>query len=186
MRAPARWTALVALLLASATPARALAGDGTLDLGLTGGTSTWQGDPTAGTLLRVGYRIDDWLGFHGMGRLGYASVDERALVLVGVGAQAWTTFGESQPFVRLTLVHAHEEPVDAIPGDVFGALFGVGDGIRHRAGVEPAVGLDYRLWRDGPLDVVATAEASFQVFPDDRGPTLYVLGGLGLGIRHDL
>jgi hypothetical protein len=176
--------ATAALVVLLATPAEA--GEATLDLGAAAGLSTWEGDAAGTTMLRAGYRIDDWIGLHGEGRLGYAGVDERVLVLVGLGAQLWGTFGDAQPFFRLTLTHQHEEPVDAIPNDIFGTLFGVGDGIRHRAGLEPALGLDYVLWRDGPLDVVASAEASFQLYPDERGPKVYFFGGFGMGIRHDL
>lgn len=175
-----------ALALLALRTAPAAAGEATLDLGAAGGLSTWEGDAAGTTMLRAGYRIEPWIGLHGEGRLGYAGVDERVLVLVGLGAQLWGTFGDAQPFFRLTLTHQHEEPVDAIPSDLFGTLFGVGDGIRHRAGLEPAVGLDYVLWRDGALDVVASAEASLQLYPDDRGPKLYFLGGLGMGIRHEL
>lgn len=172
---------LVALLAAPAA-----AGEATLDLGAAAGLSSWEGDPAGTTVLRAGYRMDQWLGLHGEGRLGYAGVDERVLVLVGLGAQVWATFGDAQPFFRLTLTHQHEEPVDAIPNDVFGALLGVGDGIRHRAGLEPALGLDYVLWRDGALGVVVSAEASSQLYPDERGPAVYFFGGLGMGIRHAL
>ena len=68
--------------------------------------------------------------------------------------------------------------------DPAGALFGVGDGIRHRAGGDFAVGFDLPLHHGPALDVYATVEAVADWFPDPRGPSLYALGSAALGVSH--
>ena len=83
-------------------------------------------------------------------------------------------------------VHQHEEPYAALMDQPVGALFGVGDGIRHRAGgrVGAQLALPFRDHRHGDwylaLDLDATA------FLDaDRGPRWMSSAGLSVGFSYD-
>jgi hypothetical protein len=83
-------------------------------------------------------------------------------------------------------VHQHEESADAIEADRWGALFGVGDGLRHRGGGEAAVGVDLPFHRDKAVEIFATVEGHADWFPDPRGPEWYGGGGLALGFNYFL
>jgi hypothetical protein len=172
--------ALLALaLLASAREARA--GELQIALGAAGEASSWQGDDAVYSTLQVGWRIKDLVSFDLLSRLGYGDVDDRVLTYFSLGAEIWGRIGKIRPHARLALAHQHEEPMMAIEADPFGALFGVGDGIRHRGGAQIGAGIDVpvgRLFRQ-PLALAIGASATW--FPDDRGPTWY--GGAWVSLR---
>jgi hypothetical protein len=93
--------------------------------------------------------------------------------------------GRLRPFLRLGLVHQHEEPIAAYRHQFFQSVLGVGDGIRHRAGFDVATGVEvpfvalHRGFLYGAADVLATW------FPDPRGPGWYLTAGASIGIRWD-
>ena len=62
------------------------------------------------------------------------TIDDRVLTYLSLGSTLYGHIGIARPYVRLALVHQHEEPTSAYRDDPFGAMFGVGDGIRHRGG----------------------------------------------------
>jgi hypothetical protein len=162
-------------------PAAARAGDLQISLGAAGETTSWEGDSAVYSSFQIGWRWRDLVSVDFLGRLGYGQVDDRVLTYLSVGAELWGRLGTTRPHVRLGLVHQHEEPIAGIDADPFGALFGVGDGIRHRAGGQISAALDVpigRLWRH-PLFISFGAQATS--FPDDRGPDLY--WGAGAGVR---
>ena len=108
------------------------------------------------------------------------------LTLLAIGAQIWGRLGPTRPFARLAFIHQHEEPIPAVEQNVGGAIFGVGDGIRHRGGAEGALGVDWTFHTRKEWSFYSTAEASFAGFPNSSGPGWYVLGSLGLGVQYTL
>lgn len=187
-KAPLRSFALTAALAALALlfPRAAMAGDLRLNLSLSGAGSEWRDDPAAWGGLGLGYRFFDLVGVYALGRLGYGAVDQRMLTLLAVGAQIWGRLGPTRPFARVAFIHQHEEPMPAVEHNMGGAIFGVGDGIRHRAGAEGALGVDWTFHARKPWSFFATAETSFAGFPNSSGPGWYVLGSLGLGVQYTL
>jgi len=152
--------------------------------GVQAGSSTWPGDPVALTTLKLAWRFQDVVAPFFMGRVGYGSVNDRSLVTLIIGAQLWGRLGPARPYLRAAVEHQHEEPIASVRNDPFGALFGVGDGIRHRAGGDFAAGVDLPLHHGPQLDVYATVEAVADWFPDPRGPTFYALGSAALSVSH--
>ena len=65
--------------------------------------------------------------------------------LSSLGGQLWGRIGVARPYVRASLLHPHEGSLSVVAKDYLRAAFGVGDGIRHRAGGEVAVGVDVPL-----------------------------------------
>ena len=83
----------------------------------------------------------------------------------------------------------------ALPADLFGregyggiagAIFGVGDGIRHRFGVEVGLGVDWNFVTVKRTTFFSGVEAFLHAFPDDRGPTFYGGGSLSVGLHYAL
>ncbi|MEZ4295267.1 MAG: hypothetical protein R3B70_09860 [Polyangiaceae bacterium] len=175
-----------ALALATLCPRPASAGDFRLNVSLSGAGSEWRDDGAVWGGLGLGYRFFDLVGVYALGRLGYGSVDQRMLTLLALGAQIWGRLGPTRPYARIAFIHQHEEPVAAVEQNVGGAVFGVGDGIRHRAGAEGALGLDWTFYEKLPWSLFANAEASFAGLPNSSGPGFYVLGSVGLGVHYTL
>jgi hypothetical protein len=173
-----------AFSLLSAAPAQA----GEIQVaGFAGGQgSTWRSDGSGFVALRLGYRFLDLVGPYFLGRAGYATVDQRVLELVQIGGQIWGRLGPTRPYARFGFVHQHEEPWSAVKADVGGALFGVGDGIRHRMGMEGGLGLDIPFKQMKSWQFHATVEAFLSGFPDSKGPPIYVGGTAGLGFNYAL
>jgi hypothetical protein len=159
----------------------ARAGELLVEGGAAGVGSTWKDDGGAVGQLRVGWRFARVVSVDVFGRLGYAAVDQRLMTGVGLGATAWLPVRTVRPFARFGVVHQHEEPVPGMSGDVFGALVGVGDGIRHRGGVTFGVGVDVPFAKTGAVEWFAGADLGATYFTDTRGPQGYLGGGLHLG-----
>jgi hypothetical protein len=164
-------------------PAVELYADGSV----VGGGSTWTLDPTIGSALRAGVELWDVLGIEGQGRLAYGRVDERMLAAVSVGLRAslpLEELGPIEPYGRVHLLHQHEEPIAGMADDVLGSLVGIGDAIRHRGGLEAALGARWTFAEDDALRFSAVAEGYVDWFPDVRGPALYGGASLGLGVEY--
>jgi hypothetical protein len=183
-RVPA--AALVLALLGASSPVSA---HGERDLpvavALSVDGSSWEGDGVGYGALRVGHRWD-WISVDFLGRLGYGTVDERMLSYFALGGSVYGRLGRTRPHLRLALVHQHEEPIVAVKADPLGALFGVGDGIRHRGGAMAGAGIDVPVGRMGRGDLYVTVEASGTHFPDPRGPRWYWGAGAGIGWAYEL
>jgi hypothetical protein len=175
-----------ALAVFVAAPATARATDYQLALGASAAGSEWRGDAIGYSSLKTGLRFGDIAGPYLQGRVGYGTVDERLLTLLSLGGQIWGRIGGTRPYARLAFLHQHEESMSVVAGDFGSALFGVGDGIRHRAGGELGAGLDIPLVRRDDLTLFGTVDASAKLFPDDLGPMVYAGGGLHLGMGYDL
>ena len=146
--------------------------------------STWRGDGSVGEALRLGYRFGDLIAIDTVGRLGYGTVDQRMITYLSLGGTIYGRLGKVRPSFRLALVHQHEEPAPGVRNDPWGTVFGVGDGIRHRAGGSTSVGFDVPIERThGGIEITLGAAADAVWFPDPKGPTLYAGGSLWLGLN---
>ena len=145
----------------------------------------WSGDGVIpGAQLRAGYRFANLVGPVFVGREAYAKEDERLLTLISLGAQVWWPPIEPRPYARLSWVHQHEEFVGYAQDEPFGVLFGVGNGIRHRGGVELALGTDIRFAESESIDWLLSPElyADWILASEAPGPKYYLGGGLSVGL----
>jgi len=172
------------LLVLHSAPARAGGIDVTTGVG--GALSAWRGDAGPQGWGLVGYRFNRLVVLEGSGRLGYAPVDKRTLVVLGLGASLWAPTGLVRPMVRLAVLHQHEEPRDALVANVFEAVMGVGDGIRHRAGLEAATGVGFEISRLASSPLLLGLDVRGSLHPDTRGPRWYFGGGLWASVQFDL
>lgn len=92
-------------------------------------------------------------------------------------------------YTRASFMHLHEVPWAVVEDDPVLSTIGSAEGIRHRSGLELAVGLLAPLL---PQEVPgqrlgAYIELATSVFPDDYGPRLYgaVETGLTLSVGRD-
>jgi hypothetical protein len=177
---------LAALAFVVVTERPAHATEFQLKTGLLGETSTWRDDPAATGALSLGLRFSDLVSVYFQGRVGYAGVDQRMLTMVQIGGQIYGRLGRVRPFFRFGLVHQHEESWAAVNGDVFGALFGVGDGIRHRGGFEWAGGVEVPFAKVKRTQFFASGEGLVTWFPDPRGPAAYGGMMLSLGLNYSI
>ncbi len=58
---------------------------------------------------------------------------------------------------------------------------GVGDGIRHRAGGDAAIGVDVPFFKRDQVQLFGTLEGYALWFPNTQGPNVYAGGGVGVG-----
>jgi len=171
-----------ACLLLLATPARA--GELDVSLGFDGSASEWD-ENIAGPSLGVGWAFYPWLQVDFISRTSYAQVDERILTYLSLGIEAHHTIGPVRPLLRAGVVHQHEEPIAAVEDQPFQALLGVGDGIRHRAGLDLTAGLEVPLYQLDRGDLYSAVQVGAAWFPDPRGPSWYAAAGLAVGLRWD-
>ena len=176
--------ALAATLSLGAATARA--GDIHVSLGAAGGASEWRGDGNAFTTLRLGYRAFEWLTGYFLARLGYGGVDERLLTGISVGVQAAKRFGPIRAYLRAGFVHQHEESAAAVRSNAWGAAFGIGDAIRHRAGADLAAGVEIPFKKTARWEFFAAAEGFGDWFTGSSGPSWYFGGGLAVGFHYSL
>lgn len=148
--------------------------------------SSWRGDSTFGQALKLGYRMGDIVAIDTVGRLGYGTVDNRVITYLSLGGTLYGRLGKLRPYVRLAFVHQHEEPTAGVREDPFGALFGVGDGIRHRGGFGSGLGLDFPIETVKSTQLVVGVDTSAAWFLDPRGPRLYAGGSLWLGLNFGI
>jgi hypothetical protein len=178
--------ALAAALWAGGTR---LARAGELDtaLGLDAADSEWQEDHLSYGTFKLGYRFGlPWFQLTYIGKLGYASVDERLLTYLSLGPEIRPhLFERVRPYARGLVVHQHEENVDAAQNQPYQALVGVGDGIRHRAGVAAGLGLEIPFAEHLQGDFYASIDLAATYFPDDRGPHRYLTAGASIGLKWD-
>lgn len=150
--------------------------------------SSWRGDAALGQTFKLGLRFKELIAIDALTRVGYAAVDERMLTYVSLGTTVYGKLagGTLRPYGRLALVHQHEEPTSAVRNDPFGALFGVGDGIRHRGGFGSSLGMDVVVMKGMSSAFLLGLDLNGTWFPDPRGPALYYGGGLWAGLDYSL
>lgn len=175
---------LVLVLLLAGT---ARAGELDLDAGLVASTTAWPGDHGGGAALDASWWFRRWIGASFVGKEQYATVDDRYLSYFSVNAVARHAAGPLRLTYALGLVHQHEEPRAAVMEQPFQSLFGVGDGIRHRAGGRAAVQLALPVKQLAHGDVFVALDLDATVFADDdRGPRWMTSAGLSLGFTRRL
>lgn len=175
---------LAVLFAGVALPSLAHAGEIQLSYGMGGEGSSWRTDGAGFGSLKAGYRFLDLVAPYISVRLGYGAVDERLLTLIQIGGQIWARIGIVRPYLRFGLVHQHEETMAAVAMDAFGAVWGVGDGIRHRGGFEGALGADIPFKKVKAWEFHAMIEGFCTGFPDPRGPAVYGGATAGLGFNY--
>ncbi|HEX7666802.1 MAG TPA: hypothetical protein VF407_19875, partial [Polyangiaceae bacterium] len=121
--------------------------DAMLESAMVGGSSSWPGDPAILSELRLGFRFMETGALYVQSGLGYAPVNQRELVQIAFGGQLWLRVWKLKPFVRLAVIHQHEESTASWKNDFGESLLGIGNGIRHRAGAEAALGMDFPFYR---------------------------------------
>jgi len=160
--------------------------------GVTGATayrSTWRGDYGAGTTLRVGARFSHIVAGDFQVWESYASVNHRIDTGLSIGATAFIPLRLVHPYLRLFVMHQHEEGLVSVVNAPAGYLFGIGAGIRHRAGGGAVLGAELPVHTsdDKRLSLILFGEGAAQYFPDATlGPHAYFLVDFGLGVDFEL
>jgi len=176
----------VLAVLALGSSASSSAGELDLHLGVQGTTTAWDGDHGGGAALDVGYWFLPWFGASFIGKEQYATIDDRFLSYFSVNAAARHTFGPLRLTGTLGVVHQHEEPRAAVMSQPLQALFGVGDGIRHRMAARTGVSLAWPFAQYDHGDLYVALDVDGTLFADDdRGPRWMTNAGLSLGFTYD-
>lgn len=147
-----------------------------------GGSSAWSGDPVTYGGLTLGLRLYQIFTPFAQGRLGYGRIDQRLLTLLSLGLCAGGYIGDRfYPRGFISFSHQHEESMASVDEEPGGAIFGVGAGIRHRAGVQLGAGFDIVLQRTPQYEVTAGPEISTLFMTYSTGPGFYGMIGLVAG-----
>jgi len=164
----------------------ASAGELDMNLGLQATTTGWPDDNGGGFALDASWWFRPWLGASFIGKEQYASVDDRMLSYFSINAAARHDLGRLRLTGTLGLVHQHEESRAAIMQQPVQALFGVGDGIRHRAGSRAGFSLGLPFTTHGHGDYFVALDLDGTGFADsDRGPRWMASAGLSIGFTYD-
>ncbi len=153
-----------------------------LSISLLAGGTTWQGDPLGTGSLLLGLRLFSSIALVVQGRLGYARIDQRQLTAILVGLLGGGYLSE-KVYGRLSVsfVHQHEESIAAVAEQPAGALLGIGTGIRHRAGVQGNLGVDFVAYRQPKYDLTVGPEVAISYLTYSTGPSVYGFVGLSAG-----
>lgn len=178
--------ALVVPLLAGAAalfaPGPSAAGEFQLDAALNVKASTWRGDFGAGPQLRLGYRFAEVFAVDAVIWEELSSVDYRLNTGLTLGVTGFLQIEGIRASLRAYFIHQHEEAMVSVAHNPFGAIFGIGAGIRHRAGAGGALGLEIPFEKDEDFEFVIVTSLNVTVFPEAiLGPRAYfgVSGGIG-------
>lgn len=151
-------------------------------LGLAVGGSGWSGDVLGYASLTLGVRLFRFVTPFGMLRMGYANVDQRLLTFLSLGMQfGYPVRNRAYPFLRLGFVHQHEESLAALVETPLGAVLGIGNAIRHRAGGQAALGCDFVVLRGARGELSLGPEVMLAYLGYSSGPNLYGSVGVQLG-----
>jgi hypothetical protein len=166
----------------------ARAGDVELSLGAgpTTYATTWRGDWGAGGTLRAGARFSHVIAGDFQVWESLANVNERVNTGLSLGVTGFLPLRAVHPYARLFVLHQHEEGLVSVTNTPAGYLFGIGSGIRHRAGGGLCLGAEVPLKTTdaGRLAWVFLADAMTIWFPDATlGPSAYF--GVDLGVGFD-
>ena len=178
---------ILGVIATAAAAGTARAGELDVAYGLGATTSAWEDDSGFSSSLKVGYFFSrlPWLAPIFVGRLELVPVDDRMVHYFSIGAEARRRLGPVRGYMRLGLVHVHEESRSAFRDHVLQSIVGIGDGLRHRAGGNAGLGVELPLRRFGASDLYGVLDVSATAFADDRGPSWYVSATLGVGYRWD-
>ncbi len=154
--------------------------------GATTYASTWRGDYGAGATLRAGVRFNHVFAVDFQTWESFATVNRRLNTGLSLGVTGYLPFRAAHPYARLFAIHQHEEGLVSAQNAPAGTLFGIGAGIRHRAGGGLSLGAEipFGASRDKRFEWQVIADVTAMYFPDDSlGPHTYV--GLNLGVGFD-
>lgn len=155
--------------------------------GLTGYASTWRGDFGTGGTIRAGARFAHVLQPDVQLWESFATVNERMNTELSLGISGFLPLPGVRPYARLYVLHQHEEGLVSVENTPGGYLFGIGAGIRHRAGggMQLGVEIPVRPGVPGRLTTLLFAELKANYFPDNTlGPTSYVGIDVGIGLDY--
>lgn len=156
-------------------------------LSLSFGTTSWRTDTLGYGGISLGLRLYDVVTPFVDVRLGYGSVDQRLLTMLAIGVEGgFAATSTIYPRARFGFVHQHEESMAAVAEEPFGAVLGIGKGIRHRAGVVFGLGCDFVFFRRPKISLSAGPELSGAWLTYSSGPPLYVFVGANLGLQIPL
>ncbi len=148
--------------------------------------SSWQGDFVGGGLLRLGYRFArvvaiDFVGWESMG-----VVDDRFDTGLTFGVTGFIPLRYVRPSLRVFAIHQHEEGAVSVAQTPAGFVFGIGSGIRHRAGGGLTLGAEIPIGKNKEMEWIVFAQLQGIWFPDPLGPTFYYGGNFGIGFNYSL
>jgi hypothetical protein len=173
---------LVVILLAG----RASAGELDLTAGAQATTTGWPDDNGGGPNVSAGWWFRSYIGAEFLAKYHYAPIDDRIMSYYAVSATTGHRFGPLRLEGAFGFVHQHEESRAAIMEQPFQAVFGVGDGIRHRMGSRAGFSLGLPFVRHRHGDLVVALDVDGTVFADsDRGPRWIASAGLSIGFTYD-
>lgn len=163
---------------AAAGPAAPPRGELLVGIGVAGGSSGWSGDPVGYGDLKLGLRLFRVITPFVQGRLGYGRIDQRMLTFLSAGLEGGA-YIQDRYFPRgfVAFVHQHEESMASVDEEPFGALLGVGPGIRHRVGAQFGLGFDFVVHRAARYDIKVGPEAIASYLTYSSGPNWYVMVG---------
>ncbi|HND12043.1 MAG TPA: hypothetical protein PLY80_16495, partial [Pseudomonadota bacterium] len=135
----------------------------------------------------LGLRLYRSIALVVQGRLGYGRIDQRQLTailigLMGGGYLANKVYGR----LSVSFVHQHEESIAAVAEQPGGALLGIGTGIRHRAGVQGNLGVDFIVYRQPKYELSLGPEVAISYLTYSTGPSIYGFAGLSAGSAFHL
>jgi len=177
--------ALLAFLAASA-PFIAAAGELQVDAGLAVRKSTWAGDVAAGGQLGAGYRFAHVFAIDTVVWEETASVDSRLNTGLTLGITGTLPLRTIRPSLRVYAIHQHEEGLVSVAEHPFGTVFGIGAGIRHRAGAGARLGVEIPFSASKRVEWVALGGLEGTWLSEKiLGPAAYygVMGGIGINYR---
>ena len=148
--------------------------------------SSWQGDFAAGGLLRLGYRFARVVAIDAVVWEQLGVVDSRFLTGLTLGVTGTIPLKRVRPEMRLFFIHQHEEGSVSVAQTPGGLIFGIGPGIRHRAGGGLTLGVEIPFYKSKSLEWVVTPELEGIWFPDPLGPTFYFGGNISIGFNYML
>jgi hypothetical protein len=183
-----RWLGGLAVGLAIvAARSTASAGEIQFDGGVMATASTWREDYGGGTQLRLGYRFARVVAVDAVIWEQLMGIDVRLATGLTLGLTATLPFEKVRPTLRAFAIHQHEEPLIALAEAPVGALFGIGQGIRHRAGGGFAPGVEIPFVKRGEVEGVVRPAATIVLLSEDEiGPQAYFMVGLTVGLNYSL
>jgi len=151
-------------------------------LGTSGGLSNWSGDPVGYGALGIGLRLFGIITPFAEARVGAGRVDQRMLTFLSLGIAGTFRLSEKvAPRVFVGAVHQHEESLAAVAEEPAGALLGIGDGIRHRAGVQFGAGCDFQVYEKSKFILTVGPELRGAYLTYSSGPSWY--GQIGVAVN---
>ena len=159
--------------LADAKPARTR-GELFAGLGGSAGLTNWSGDPVSYGAFGLGLRLYEMITPFAEARIGYGRVDQRLLTFLSIGVMGtYHVTNKIAPRILVGAVHQHEESLAAVAQKPWGALLGIGGGIRHRAGVQFGVACDFKVYEKERFILSVGPEVRAAYLTYSSGPSWY-------------